>query len=54
MLKRKGVTNLMWFILAFVVVLILIVVGFLVLRMGEQHAMKGIDDMIATLRELIA
>jgi len=53
MLKEKGVTHLMWFILAFIVVLILIVIGFLILKQGENYALKGIDDLIKNLGDMI-
>lgn len=54
MLKEKGVSHLLWFVLAFVVVLILIVVGLLILKQGETYAMKGVDDLMKSLGEMIS
>ena len=53
MLKRKGVSNVMWVVLAFIVVLILIVLGTLLLGQGKEYAVKGIDDLMRTVDGVI-
>ena len=51
---KKGVSHVMWFILAFILVLVLIAVGVLILKQGEDYAMKGIDDLIETVRGIVS
>ena len=53
-LTNKGVSHVLWFVLAFVIVLILIVVGVLLLSQGENYAMMGIDNLMKAVGDMIS
>ena len=50
---KKGASQLMWFVLAFVIILILIAIGMLIMRQSEGYAMKGIDDVIRNVGDML-
>lgn len=50
---RKGASQLMWFVLAFVIILILIAIGILIINQSQGYAMSGIDDIIKNVGEMM-
>jgi|GEM_PF-3996405 len=53
MLERKGTSYALWFILAFIIVLILIVMAAMILSQGEGHAFDAIDDAFKRIGDII-
>ncbi|UCG95629.1 MAG: hypothetical protein JSV92_01095 [archaeon] len=52
-LRKKGVSHVLWFIAAFVIVLILIVIGIIILGQGEEYGLAAIDDMFTRMEEAL-
>lgn len=53
MLERRGTSHVLWFVLAFVIILILIVLSILILTQGEGHAFDAIADVFKRVGDMI-
>lgn len=47
----KGASQVLWFVAAFVVILILIVIGVIIIGQGEEYGLAAIDDIFNTITE---
>lgn len=49
---KRGVSNIVWFMIAFVIFLILIGIAFLILKIGEDFGLKAIKNVFNRFIEM--
>jgi len=47
----KGASHVLWFVAAFIVILILIVIVALIIGQGEEYGLAAIEDMFGIVTE---
>ncbi len=52
-INDKGVSNMLWFVAAMVIVLLLIVLSTIILNKGEGYAIGAIDDIFLKIGDSI-